>query len=246
LIEEKAMRLLSPFSLENATLLPVTGELHPLRREFSRWMSLGNGLTLMLALAIVGLCWALRHPTANPNVESIHVVVDIGPPPSIVHTPSRTAINLAPSAPVKLGIVEPVPIVDPQSIPFPTVDEWKHSLDAMSTEALSGTDVVVVQEPTALPGPDVLVVCEEYPRLLRLDPPIYPGLAREAGLEGKVLLRVLVGTDGRVVKCLLLSGNPMLADAAMASARSALFAPATQQHKPVAVWVQLPIEFSLK
>jgi len=37
----------------------------------------------------------------------------------------------------------------------------------------------------------------------------------------------------------------MLNDAALQAARRALFKPALQQHKPVAVWVEIPMAFTL-
>jgi len=96
-----------------------------------------------------------------------------------------------------------------------------------------------------LPTSDQIVIVEVYPQLLRMEAALYPPLARDTGVEGTVLLRVLVSKEGKVLNVIVLSGNPMLADAARTAAFTARFSPAQQQHKPVPVWVQLPVVFSL-
>ena len=44
--------------------------------------------------------------------------------------------------------------------------------------------------------------------------PAYPEAARERNLDGEVLLLVVVGNDGKVVRTYQLSGDPILAEAA--------------------------------
>jgi len=65
-------------------------------------------------------------------------------------------------------------------------------------------------------------------------------------MEGTVMVRALVGKDGKVQKAFVTESLPMLDDAAVASVRGAIFKPALQQHKPVAVWVQVPMRFTLR
>ena len=60
-----------------------------------------------------------------------------------------------------------------------------------------------------------------------------------------VVVRVLVGIDGRVRDAFIVEGIPMLNKAALEAARQAIFKPALQQHRPVAVWVHVPMEFVL-
>jgi protein TonB len=75
--------------------------------------------------------------------------------------------------------------------------------------------------------------------------PTYPDIARQAGVEGTVTLRALVGKDGKVLEIFVVEGIEMLDKAAMEAARAAVFKPALQQHKPVAVWVLIPMQFTL-
>jgi TonB family protein len=70
-------------------------------------------------------------------------------------------------------------------------------------------------------------------------------MARQAEVEGTVMVRALVGKDGRVKDAFVTEGIPMLNEAAVAGAMKYVFKPALQQHKPVAVWVQIPMRFTL-
>jgi len=79
-------------------------------------------------------------------------------------------------------------------------------------------------------------------------PPRYPTVARERGLEGVVLLSVLVRPDGRVEEARVASssGTSVLDDAALAAVRTWVFAPATRGGRPVESVVEVPVKFALK
>jgi TonB family protein len=83
------------------------------------------------------------------------------------------------------------------------------------------------------------------PVLLSLPPPIYPAEARKMGTEGLVLVRALVGKDGRVEEVRIFHGVTGLDDAAMDSVRRARFEPALERGEAIRVWVQVPIRFTL-
>jgi len=95
-------------------------------------------------------------------------------------------------------------------------------------------------------APEVFLFVEVPPELVSLTVPDYPELAREAGIEGVVHVQVLVGEDGFVLEALVLQGLPLLDEAALQAARSAVFRPAQQSGQPVRTRVVLPIEFSLR
>ena len=78
--------------------------------------------------------------------------------------------------------------------------------------------------------------------------PRYPMLARERGLEGVVVLTVLVRPDGRVedARVASSSGAAVLDEAALAAVRTWLFAPATRGGRPVESIVEVPVKFALR
>lgn len=76
----------------------------------------------------------------------------------------------------------------------------------------------------------------------------YPTLLKESGVEGSVLVALLVDTTGAISEARLLesSGQRALDEAALAAARRLQFAPALDREKRVPVWVSVPIVFTLK
>ncbi|MGB7990419.1 MAG: energy transducer TonB, partial [Candidatus Methylophosphatis roskildensis] len=78
--------------------------------------------------------------------------------------------------------------------------------------------------------------------------PAYPSLARRAGEEGKVMLRVFVEASGKPSKIEVRSssGSTRLDDAAMAAVWRWKFLPARRGDENVAAWVLVPISFSLR
>ena len=74
---------------------------------------------------------------------------------------------------------------------------------------------------------------------------MYPELPRQAGIEGTVQLKVFVTRAGKVKQAVAMEGPDVFFDAAIAAAKTALFAPAKQGDKPVDVWVMIPVTFKL-
>ena len=77
--------------------------------------------------------------------------------------------------------------------------------------------------------------------------PGYPSLSRRHHEEGRVLLRVLVGADGRAesVDVAASSGFERLDHAAQEAVRRWRFVPARRGDGAVAAYVNVPVAFSL-
>ncbi|MCK5453984.1 MAG: energy transducer TonB [Calditrichia bacterium] len=76
--------------------------------------------------------------------------------------------------------------------------------------------------------------------------PAYPDLARKAGIEGMVVVKVLISTKGDVEKVEIVKSHPMLDDAALNAARQFKFKPGKQRDRFVKVWMTIPFTFRLK
>jgi protein TonB len=74
----------------------------------------------------------------------------------------------------------------------------------------------------------------------------YPEVAREAGIEGRVTVKVLVGESGNVIKVGSVSGPDAFHDEVRDKASDLQFTPGLQNGKPVKVWVTVPFNFKLK
>ncbi len=85
------------------------------------------------------------------------------------------------------------------------------------------------------------------PGYLHTPRPPYPRQARQRRWEGEVLLRVRVGTGGRVLEASLerSSGYPVLDRAALEGVRAWRFRPATRDGLPVEEEVRVPVHFNL-
>ncbi len=91
------------------------------------------------------------------------------------------------------------------------------------------------------------VAYDTPPRPKSVVKPDYPQIAKQAGIEGTVVLQLLIDTDGRVLKTKVLKSiTPDIDEAAMKAAYATIFYPAKQRDKPVRVWVSLPVIFKLK
>jgi periplasmic protein TonB len=74
----------------------------------------------------------------------------------------------------------------------------------------------------------------------------YPQSAIEIGAEGKVMVKVLVGEDGSVLKIGAVSGNELFHDEVKEKARNLQFTPGLNNNTAVKVWVNVPFSFKLK
>ena len=97
-----------------------------------------------------------------------------------------------------------------------------------------------------LPKLGEFVYVEEMPEAIRRVRPEYPEPARKAEVEGVVKVRALLGQDGRVKDTRISKSIPPLDRAASNAVRQWTFKPARAHGKPVAVWVEVPVTFTLK
>jgi len=98
-----------------------------------------------------------------------------------------------------------------------------------------------------LPARGDTLIVDAAPEALIKVPPVYPDIARESGVEGTVHVGVLVCRNGLVYATAIAPGRsiPMLDDAAVAAVRKWLFKPARAGGRSVAVWITIPIRFTL-
>ncbi len=76
--------------------------------------------------------------------------------------------------------------------------------------------------------------------------PKYPDMARKAGVEGQVVIKVLIDTKGNVEDALILKSSPLFDKEALTAARQFIFTPGEQRNRPVRVWMSIPFNFRLR
>ena len=84
------------------------------------------------------------------------------------------------------------------------------------------------------------------PKVLREIKIAYPNSPKDRGIEGKVILKILVGKDGKVKEVALRKGlDPELDRAAIEGVKLFLFSPAKIGDKPVSVYIDYTYVFIL-
>jgi len=75
--------------------------------------------------------------------------------------------------------------------------------------------------------------------------PIYPPIARAAGIQGSVIIAAVIGTDGVVEKLQVVSGHPMLTKAALNAVSQWRYRPYFLNGAPIEVDTQITVNFIL-
>jgi periplasmic protein TonB len=180
--------------------------------------------------------------------------------------PQPTAITNYPTEPVveppKPEPAKPLETLKPDDMRPPIFNDQPvlktDRLQDSVTKMLVDTDIGIKEPQGTHPQPPIIP--DAPPQVIRttagIDPryagalqPNYPAAARRADMEGKVLLRVLVGIDGRVKQAEVKtsSGHDVLDKAAAEHAlKKWRFKPATEDGQAVEAWLVVPVTFELK
>ena len=75
--------------------------------------------------------------------------------------------------------------------------------------------------------------------------PLYPPIARQARVQGAVVLKALIAKDGTITNLELISGHPMLAPAAIDAVKQWRYRPYLLNGEPVDVETQIQVNFTL-
>jgi protein TonB len=153
-------------------------------------------------------------------------------PPKPVKKPNL--LSTASNAPTAIAAPEPTP-EPPRAEPAPA------ATTATSASAPSSASTgEAASAPITLPDLNA-----DY---LNNPAPAYPSASRQLGEQGKVLLRVLVNSDGQVEQVMLRksSGHERLDQAAQETVQKWRFVPARRGEQVVSAWVVVPVSFSLE
>lgn len=85
----------------------------------------------------------------------------------------------------------------------------------------------------------------QAPRLIRQPQPTYPPLAKQARIQGDVVIDSVIDTQGRVTQMRVVSGSPLLVEAAMQALAQWRYQPTLLNGEPVAVEMLVTMHFQL-
>jgi TonB family protein len=81
--------------------------------------------------------------------------------------------------------------------------------------------------------------------LIKRVAPVYPPLARQARIQGTVILNIVINRSGEVRDLQLYSGHPMLAPAAIEAVKQWRYRPYEQNGQPVEIKTTVQVNFTL-
>jgi len=82
-------------------------------------------------------------------------------------------------------------------------------------------------------------------RLVNKVQPLYPPLARQTRISGTVKLHAIIGKDGSVQQLVMVSGHPLLVQAALDAVKQWRYQPTLLNGEPVEVDTEIDVIFSL-
>jgi TonB family protein len=84
------------------------------------------------------------------------------------------------------------------------------------------------------------------PELLVSSAPIYPTMARQARVEGEVVIAAVIDSTGKLTNMTVVSGAPLLQQAALDSLRTWKYRPGYLDEKPVSTKTSITVNFRLR
>jgi protein TonB len=195
-------------------------------RSFAMALTLGLNLAVVLFALLPSTPYTLHAPPPQPLFAVLQPPAPI-PPPAVptlqvakqVATPS-IHVTTAHAAPIVIPALQALAPISPVTIAIST---------GTNTPPIAGDSNATIAYETATP-------------------PAYPTQALRAGVQGTVLLKVLVGPAGRPLQVMIerSSGSHVLDDAARRHVLAAWrFHPAIRDGHAVEAWAVVPVRFNL-
>ena len=212
------------------------------RKIDKRLFKTGFGTLVLHAGVVIAVVYGTMH--ARPADTTVKLDTTV-----VLLTPQQK-----PPEPQPVQITEPLrgfqTVVVPSTIPtsVPPVDLQQH----FDPKDYSGVGVEGGRADGVMPREDAVyavAVVEERPALLSAPPAPYPDLLKQAGIQGRVLLRAIVDTTGHAEPNsveIISSPNPGFDVPARMWVLRAVFRPARLHGQAVRVHITLPIDYSLR
>ena len=208
------------------------------RRFFQRGLFLSGVIHLSLLFVFLSLT------NRDEGVVRVYQTpIDVfRQPPSLLPRIQPPSTGSPRFQPVNRGVFEPKRDVIDLPVPNPGVTPFA-SPKLQPGLPTDGGGPENPAPPAASTGPYPIDKVDEPPVAIYAPKPVYPEIAREMVLTGRVLLKVLVGEDGNVRKVEVVSGPRLLAESAQETLYRWRFRPARFQGRPVSVWLEVPVNF---
>jgi periplasmic protein TonB len=226
-------------------------------RSHRRWTTLVSFALQALAVGCL-LLLPLLYTQGLPRLALLAPLLAPAPPPALPPAPphpnSRSAAqsNLAGIRLLSPSQIPPrIDMLTETAAPPPMVDSnafgVSHGIgDRRGTviSSIPGSDLVLPPpSPPVTHHPPVSRMMEGN-LILRVQPD-YPSIARQARVQGQVVLRAMISREGTIENLQVLNGHPMLVRAAVDAVRQWRYRPYVLNGEPVEVETEVKVNFVL-
>jgi periplasmic protein TonB len=221
------------------------------------WTTLTSfGLQALLVGLLLCLPWL--RPDVVPFIHKLATPISLGSPsPEPVAQP-----HAAGGGGLRPHVVSPMILMTPRWIPVGT----SHAADVVAPPGIDAgvgisSDRVGIPggalfsaadgvRPVIPPAPPAITHTVRISQISEGDlvhkiQPVYPPIARRARIEGRVLLEAVISEEGRIEKLHVVSGQPMLVQAAIEAVSQWRYRPYLLNNEPVEVETQITVNFTL-
>lgn len=203
--------------------------------------------SLGAAIAINGAFIAaliLANPNIIPTIKRDRTQIFDVPITEPTPEPTHEVLKVKPQPQPTSTVVTPDPIIKSVEVTPNTVKGETIITEPLTPGTGTGTTPGTYQ--TDLPIIPKFIGAREDPRFARDLQPPYPDFERDAGREGVVKVRILIGIDGRVKQAERIDGRDSFARATIAQALAKWrFQPATRGGVPEESWKVMTVRFTL-
>jgi protein TonB len=197
------------------------------------------------AAALLLLVLALRLPTGSgaSDFTAVEAAQEVVAMQEIVPTKQETTPPPPPAPPVPVEVANDVIIED--EVDFDATLDFEETLEVAGPPAPSEGDAPPEEEP------EVFVAVEQMPEIIGgraqlMSDVNYPRFAVKAGIQGTVVVQVVVEADGSVRDPQVVrSAGALLDEAAVEAVMKQRFRPGKQRDRPVPVRMAIPVSFRL-
>ncbi len=197
---------------------------HAFKLRYRKYFDIALALSLALHILAFAVMPNLKITALKSDTDEIEVIelpdeIEIPPPPKEISRPK---------------------------IPVETLDEDVEEEDTIEDTTLNMDDLPDAPPPPPPTGGDFLVF-DKAPKVKKFVTAEYPALARQAEIEGIVVLKVTVNERGRVIgrPVVLRTDAAMFNNAAIEAVMQWEFEPAEQSGNPVKATITIPLQFTL-
>ena len=215
------------------------------------WTALAS-FTLQAMLLAIAVAIPLLYPSSVPNFERRIFVPITNPTPDVApveHVPAGGHTGVGPQAQVLMVTQNPrLPFVERQINTGP-----EGPPDPSSVIIGGGPRVpfgVWIGDrvfPTPLPAPVAALRISRPMQgyLIHRIEPVYPPIAKAAGVQGAVVLKALVSREGTIEHLQVVNGSPLLSKAAIDAIVQWRYRPYLLNDQPVEVETEITVNFYL-